>query len=115
MALELNDDDKVSLDGLIRTVMTVRETDPEMPAQTLYALLEIVKNPGITMIELQNKLNMSSAGTSRVVSRLSQIEKPNVPGLDFVLRSENLMDRRNKIVQPTPKGLAFVRKLLRKL
>lgn len=115
MALELNEDDKTSLEGLIRTVITVREADPEMPAQTLYALLEIAKSPGLTMSELQSKLGMSSAGTSRVVSRLVEMERPNVPGLGFVIRSENLADRRNKIVQPTPKGLAFVRKLLRRL
>lgn len=114
MALELNEDDKMALEGLLRTVVRVREADPEMPAQTLYAMLEIAKSPGLTMIELQNKLSMSSAGTSRVVSRLVETERPGVPGLGFVTRSENLSDRRNKIVQPTAKGLAFIRRLIRK-
>lgn len=115
MALELNNDDKAALEGLLHTVTKVREADPEMPAQTLYALLEVVKNQSMTIGELQNKLGMSSAGASRVVSRLTEWERPNVPGLDFVSRTENLMDRRNKVVEPTAKGLAFVRKLLRKL
>jgi DNA-binding MarR family transcriptional regulator len=119
MAPMLHDEqEKAALDGLVYALTRVREVDPEMPAQTLYALLEIVKNPGMSSAELNVKLGMSSAGVSRVVSRLTEwkdTKEPKVPGLDFITRTENLMDRRHKILEPTAKGLAFVRKLIRKL
>jgi DNA-binding MarR family transcriptional regulator len=120
MAPMLHDEEeKAALDGLVYALTRVREVDPEMPAQTLYALLEIVKNPGMSSAELNTKLGMSSAGVSRVVSRLTEWKDtkvtPKVPGLDFITRTENLMDRRHKILEPTAKGLAFVRKLIKKL
>lgn len=111
--IELDGTERQGLEHLIRTLMRVREVDAEMPAQTLYALLEIVKRPGITMIDLQRLLGMSSAGTSRIVSRLVDVERPGVPGLGFARRTENSADRRNKVVHPTPQGIAFVRRIMR--
>lgn len=97
--------------GLQRAVEVVREFDPEMPAQTLMAFLYVANNPGMTMRDLETKLNSTSATTSRIVSRLSEWEKPKVPGLNWINREENPADRRYKIVTLTIKGRTAARKI----
>lgn len=113
MAQELDKNEKAALSGLRAVVNASREVDPEMPAQTLLAILEIANDPGMTMKDLQDKLGLSSAATSRIISRLSEWERHGTPGLNYIDRRHNPMDRRYQIVSPTPKGLAFVRKLVK--
>jgi uncharacterized membrane protein len=72
---ELDKSEKPTLAGLRGVVTAAREVDPEMPAQTLLALLEVANEPGITMKDLQDRLGLSSAATSRVISRLSEWER----------------------------------------
>lgn len=89
----------------------VRDTDAEMPAQTLATLVEIAAKPDVTMNELQQILGVASATMTRIVARLSEYEKEGVPGLNFVVRREMPTDRRFKIVQLTNEGKIFIRSL----
>lgn len=106
-----------ALRGVIRTVRD--EADAEMPAQTLMALLEVANDPGLTMKELEARLGLTTASVSRLVSRLSEWKSEKIgakePGLNFLTRRSNPNDRRYQIVNLTPKGLSFVRKLTRAL
>jgi DNA-binding MarR family transcriptional regulator len=111
--LEMEKSEKPMLAGLRGVITAAREVDPEMPAQTLLALLEVANEPGMTMKDLQEKLGLSSAATSRVISRLSEWEKHGVAGLNYIDRRHNPHDRRYQIVSLTPKGMSFIRKLLK--
>jgi len=95
----------------------VREIDPEMPAQTLAALITIFANPPrITMSDLQTKIGLSDASCSRVVTRLSEWEKYKTkPGKDFVSRYPNPEDRRYQLVELKPKGAEAVRRILNRM
>lgn len=112
MVQELGQNEKSALTSLRGVLAHVREVDPEMPAQTLLTLLEVADKPGITMRDLQDRLGLSSAAVSRIISRLSEWEKHEVPGLNYVDRRSNPVDRRYQIVEPTAKGLSFIRKVL---
>jgi DNA-binding MarR family transcriptional regulator len=109
---ELDRAEKSTLGGL-RAVLTVaREVDPEMPAQTLLTMLEVAYDPDISMADLQQRMGLSSAAMSRIISRLSEWEKHEVPGLNYVVSRKAPTDRRFVLVTPTPRGLTFVRKLV---
>lgn len=112
MAQELDKTEKAAIAGLRGAMLAVRDVDPEMPAQTLQTLLEVAMEPGITMADLQKRIDLSSAAMSRIISRLSEWKKHQVPGLNFLQAQPNPMDRRYVIVHPTAKGLAFVRKIV---
>lgn len=113
---ELEKNERPALTALRGVIRTVRDdADAEMPAQTLMALLEIADDPGLTMKELETRLGLTTASVSRLVSRLSEWKSEKTgakePGLNFVVRRPNPNDRRYQIVNLTPKGLSFVRKL----
>ena len=112
MAIDLEEGERRTLHGLQAAVGVIRKEDKEMPAQTLAVLLEVVNNPGITMKDLETKMELSTAATSRIISRLSQWEKHEVPGHNFVEARKNPLDRRYMVVEPTAKGMAFVRRLV---
>lgn len=103
---------------LLASLRAVRKIDPEMPAQTLSAIMVIFSHwpEPITMNTLQQELGLTDATTSRIVSRLSEWEKYDTkPGKDFVKRYPNPNDRRYQFVQLTPKGITAARSILNHL
>lgn len=99
---------------LASAIRVVREEiDTEMPAQTLQAFLEVLIEPGIAQRDLELKLGVTSATASRIISRLSQWERHNVPGKDVLSSRKNPLDRRYMICEPTAKGIAAARKIVR--
>jgi DNA-binding MarR family transcriptional regulator len=115
MAQQLERAERVTLAKFIAAIKAVREIDSEMPAQTLQALLEVALEPGIEQKELERKMGVSSATSSRIVSRLSEWERHEVPGKNLLASRKNPLDRRYMVVEPTAKGLAAVRKILSQL
>lgn len=102
---------------LISIIEVVRELDPEMKIQTLDALLRVAASgqSGIPLHELQRKLKISLASTSRNVSTLSSVNMKGAKAWGFVEQRDDLMDRRYKNVFITPKGTKFVHQVVAQL
>jgi DNA-binding MarR family transcriptional regulator len=115
MVNELSKQEATSLRTILAALDVIRAVDPEMPAQTLQALMEVVNDPGIVQNDLQKKLSLSTAATSRIVARLSEWKRHQEPGLNFVEARPNPLDRRFALVYPTARGMTFARKLIASL
>jgi DNA-binding MarR family transcriptional regulator len=101
---------------LIAVMHKVRELDPEMPAQTLLALLEISSHENFSQQDLREALNVASSTSARIAARLSEWERfPKQPGLSLVNNEINPMDRRLRLISLSAKGKAFVNSLLKEL
>jgi DNA-binding MarR family transcriptional regulator len=98
--------------SLLSLVTKIRGVSSEMPAQTLHTFLLVAQSPGISMQDLNAKLELSSSATSRNVSSLSFQKQYEVVGLGLVEALEDPKDRRIKRVWLTPKGQAFAKSLL---
>lgn len=111
MAQQLTDDERVALQGIRALLNTVRKEDPEMPAQTLLAFVEIALEPNISMADLRARLDVASSTSTRIVYRLTEWERHKKPGRDWVVKRPDPMDRRFELVEPNAKGMGFARKL----
>jgi len=88
-----------------------REIDPEIPIQTAAMLLLVAINPGITMKEMGERLEISQASCSRNVAALSRKHRLEKPGYNLVRAVEDPAERRRKIVKLTPRGREVIAKL----
>jgi DNA-binding MarR family transcriptional regulator len=114
MAQQLDKTERAALAKVIGIIRAVREEiDPELPAQTLQALLEVAFEPGIAQKDLERKMGVASTTASRIVSRLSEWERHEVPGKDLLVSRKNPLDRRYMVVEPTSKGIDAVRKIIK--
>lgn len=114
MVNQLDRAERAALMRLASAIRAVRdEIDTEMPAQTLQAFLEVLIEPGIAQRDLELKLGVTSATASRIISRLSEWERHQVPGRDVVSSRKNPLDRRYMVVEPTAKGVSAARKILK--
>lgn len=96
---------------LIQLMETLRAIDPEMPAQTVLTFLLVADEPDVTMRDLQTRLGLSSAATSRNVAALSKHHRLGKDGADVIEAYEDPTDRRYKRVRLTPKGTALTRRI----
>lgn len=99
------------LGNLLAAVEYLRTVHREMPAQQVAMLLLVAQQPGITMPELGEKLDMPQGSVSRNVASLSKFQGLNKPGDDLVVADELPEDRRVKTVTLTRKGERVVAKL----
>lgn len=102
--------DKLSV--LDRILKVVRGVDPEMPAQTLAALVYIGRNPGCSQQDLYRALDLSSSTATRITARLGEWERYNRPGLNFIRAEVNLQDRRFRRLYLTNAGQRFLLSLV---
>ncbi len=101
---------------LANVLHKVRELDPEMPAQTLLAVLLIATNESFSQQDLRDALGVASSTSARISARLSEWEKfPNQPGLSLVKSEINPVDRRLRLLSLSAKGKAFVASVLKEL
>jgi DNA-binding MarR family transcriptional regulator len=82
-----------------------RKLNPEMQAQQMAIFLAVVAKPESTITDLANVTGHSTGTVSRNVAALSQIHRKGMPGLDILVAKEDIMDRRNKRISLTPKGV----------
>ncbi len=101
---------------LARVFAKIRELDPEMPAQSVMALVLIASKDNYTQQDLRDDMGIVSSTSARIAARLGEWEKfPNQPGLGLVNNETNPADRRTRILSLTAKGKAFVAGLLKEL
>jgi len=98
---------------LLSVLHHVREFDPEMPAQTLAALLEIASSSEpITQQQLRKKLNLASSSIARISARLGEWRSEDgKPGLGFVISMADPTDRRVRRLGLTEKGAIFMEQI----
>lgn len=98
---------------LISLFDTLRDLNPEMPAQNVLTLLLVAQSPGISMAELQQRLKVASSTMSRNIASLSAHRGKGEAGLGLIEAREDIMDRRAKLVWLTPAGVKFADNLSR--
>ncbi|MBY3245149.1 winged helix-turn-helix transcriptional regulator [Rhizobium laguerreae] len=85
-----------------------RKLNAEMQAQQMAIFLAVVARPGSTITDLANVTGHSTASVSRNVAALSQTHRKGMPGLDILIAKEDVLDRRNKRISLTPKGMRIM-------
>ncbi|WP_201272627.1 MarR family winged helix-turn-helix transcriptional regulator [Sinorhizobium medicae] len=104
--------DNKNVRRLISIVEEFRKLDPEMQAQTILLFLLVVARPGITMKELAQNTELSSASISRNIAALGETHRGGQPGHNLLRAYEDPLDRRTKRVELTAKGRAVCSSLI---
>jgi DNA-binding MarR family transcriptional regulator len=104
----------ISIDRLIKLLAEVRKIDGEMQAQTLMTLLMIARAPGISQVEIADKLDISKSTVSRNVTALSDYknQRSSKGGYGFVTQRVDPNNRRYRQLFLTPEGQAAVQNLV---
>lgn len=83
----------------------------EMPVSLMKTYLGVVlwgadrrKSEPLTMMELAEKIGLPPTTVSRHLRYLGDFERPGVSGANLVQTSINPLDRRQRVVELTPKG-----------
>lgn len=86
--------------------------DPELPSQHLHLLVYVALNPGLPLVELGSRLNLSRSATSRIVHYFSERLGEETPGPGLVMSQNAGPGRgREKHVRLTTKGQEFMQTL----
>jgi DNA-binding MarR family transcriptional regulator len=83
-----------------------------MPVQQQLVLCHVALNEGTTQRDLCQALDMAVSTASRNIASLSEVHRLGKPGLGLVTWIEDVQDRRSKLLMLTPKGRAFVGRLI---
>lgn len=83
-----------------------RQLDPEMQAQTMitFLLVAMADPDPMPMADLARAAGLAQSSVSRNVSSLGAWSRHKRPGLKLLESTEDLMDRRRKVVSLTPSG-----------
>lgn len=100
-----------ALSMLVEVIKRFRDYDQEMQMQTAQVFLEVAKQPGITMRELEERVGISQASCSRNVAALSKVHRLNKPGMDLVVAQPDPAAAYRKLVYLTPKGQRMIEAL----
>jgi len=88
-----------------------RELRPSMRLDLALTILEIAASSGVQPQDLERRLNMSKASSSRHLQSLEKWEKADVEGLDLVDVVTDPADRRNKIAKPNANMKEFMKRI----
>lgn len=97
---------------LIREVETFADIDPEMQIATMLTFLYVARRGVCTQKDIELELGLSNAAASRNVSYWAEQKIRDKPGIGFIRREDDPMDRRFKRLSLTDKGKAFYQRLL---
>lgn len=102
------------IDLLMATMRELRALDNDMTLMKAMTLLAVARQPGITQNDLGKVLNLSATATvSRNVLDWTDMTYQRRPGPDFLVQRPNPEYRRQNLVYPTTKGMAFLNKLIK--
>ena len=83
-----------------------------MPVQQQLVLCHIALNEGTTQRDLCQALDMAVSTASRNIAALSEVHRLGKSGLGLVTWTEDVLDRRSKLLMLAPKGRSFMRRIL---
>lgn len=89
----------------------LRSLDATFPIQGWQVFLAVAQSPGISQPDLEETVGISQSAVSRHVFALSKFAAFNRPGMGMVEAIDNPMNRREKVVNLTPKGERVAEKL----
>lgn len=86
-----------------------------MQAQTMMTMLVVARaHPDpVPMPEISREVGLAQSSTSRNIALLGKIHRKGRPGLELIESSEDIMDRRTKLVSLTSRGKRFIQQLLK--
>ena len=85
-----------------------RQLDLEVPGQLVSVFCFIASHNPCHQQAIQEALGLSANSASRNTDWLSKYHRLGKPGLDLVVKKEDPLNRRRKIVTLTPKGEQLV-------
>jgi len=88
-----------------------RKLNPEMQAQQMAIFLAVAAKPNQTVTELAKATGHATASVSRNVAALGETHRKGLPGLNILVATEDVLDRRNKRINLTPKGVRVMASL----
>ncbi len=103
------------LDGINGVLEELSRARSGLTLQHLQTLFTVARWPGISMIELSQRLGMPQASVVRNVGTLGDWEKIGVAGLGYIESVPDPEYRKRKILFLTRKGADFMGKLMARL
>lgn len=97
-----------------RYITETREFASLYPLMTLTQLLTfmcIARRGKCTQKDVERELDLTNASASRNVQAWVDMSQFGRPGLAFVRKEEDPLDRRNRVLTLTPEGLNFYEKM----
>lgn len=103
-----------NLGNFNRVLSLFQIIDPEMPIQMVktYVQVALAHPEPALMSEMADVLGLAQSSVSRNVAALSDWNRHRVTGHDLVSARENPMDRRQKLVTLTAKGIKLREQML---
>jgi DNA-binding MarR family transcriptional regulator len=102
---------KKTFDQFTDQFLKLMTIDPDMSIQRAAVLLTIAREDGLTQVQLMDRLNTTSASTSRHVAYWSALNRLKREGKGWIQYVEDPMDRRVKMLRLTEKGQSELAKL----
>ena len=97
---------------LIEALRAFKNLNPDMPVAQALSLLLIARNEGTSLKDLAERAEVGMASASRYVASFGKATKSRPKAPSLVSAVEDPEERRKKIITLTPKGKAFVNKLI---
>jgi len=91
-------------DALVRTMQRLRDQHEDMTLFQAQFFVVIATNPGINMKDAYRQIGARDSMASRTLALLTDIGSRTVLGLDLVVARINSLDRRERLLDLTPKG-----------
>jgi len=98
------ENDVLTTQQLLKVVTQVRALDKTMPIQLFHVYLDIVANPGTSIVDIAERLDMTVAATARNVSALCKENWLRRPGLDLIYKQDDPVEHRRKTLHLTERG-----------
>lgn len=99
---------------VLRAIEELRKIDPDMQAQTVAVFFLIAAQPEITAREIQDYFGFASSSATRNVAILTDVgARSGNPGLNLVVATPSINDRRIKHLSLSHKGRMVLRSIER--
>lgn len=100
------------LKGLLKVIKIFQRFDREVPAQLIATFLYIAIHDGCHKQSIEQALKMEPGSASRNTDWLSRYHRlENKPGLHLIIKYDDPVDRRRKMVKLTNKGKALIQEI----
>ena len=105
----------IKLAPLIEIMEELREINPDMSILAAVTLLRAAVEPGITVSKLTQEVDCAQSTTSRNVALLSKWAAYQREGANLLEAEEDPRDRRQRLVNLTPKWTKLVERIIKTL
>jgi DNA-binding MarR family transcriptional regulator len=97
----------------IRLLEAFKRVDPEMTLPTMLTFLYVVERDGQSgnQSEVEQRLNMTGATTSRSISNWLEYKSKRIPGHNMMESIPDPEDRRYRMITLNHRGMALVEKI----